>query len=78
MAIQPDPTPKHDMEWLLSGLLPGAAEAVLDADIARLERHIRKLQVNLAQVHRFRKDLVNGDWPKDDDGFLTQSADNPL
>jgi hypothetical protein len=78
MAIQPDVTTRQEYEWLLKGLLPKAALCVMDADIVRHQEQVRKLQNKLAEIQRFRKDIANGDWPEDDNGFITQSADNPL
>lgn len=78
MAIQPEVTARQEYEWLLTGLLPKAALCVMDADIARHQDQVRKLQIKLAEIHTFRNNIADGDWPVDDDGFITKSADNPL
>lgn len=78
MTIQPNPTPKQEYEWLLAGLLPKGAIAVVENEIDRLEDQIRKTQLKLAYCRTVVRDIKNDNWPKDNDGFLTQSPDNPL
>jgi hypothetical protein len=71
-------TPEQHYEALLYGLIPRAAEAVVRADIARQVEQIRRAQVKLSNTHKVLKDIKNDNWPKDDNGFLTLSSDNPL
>lgn len=73
-----NPTPAEEYEWLFSGLLPGAAIAILEHDAARLEKVIRKAQIKRAQAYLARKQIEENKWPKDEDGFLTLSDDNPM
>jgi hypothetical protein len=72
------PTPVEEFEWLFSGLLPGAAIKILERDAERLEEVIRKAQIKRAQALLVRKHIEQDRWPKDDNGFLTLSDDNPM
>lgn len=78
MAIQPDPTPEQEWEWLLEGLLPLGAVAVVEADIDRYRRQVERLQVKMAEAYAVRKKIQDGEWPTNDEGFLTYSSGNPL
>lgn len=78
MTIQPKSTPEQDWEWILCGLFPKGALAVLDADIERLTEQIRQTQVELSHTHLVRRRLLSGKCAVDENGCLTYSPDNPL
>jgi len=78
MTSRRDPTPAEDYEWLLSGLRPEAAVAVLEHDIKRLEHQVSKLQTKLAHAHVALKRARADEYPKDDDGLITLAPNNPL
>lgn len=65
-------------EQELAGLAPGEALVVLNRLSARQEEIIRQAQIRRALTHKMRKAIANDNWPKDEDGFLTLSDDNPM
>jgi len=73
-----DYTPEQGWEWMLDGLLPRAAALVVEHDVARLEKQVRAAQLELAVARQVLKKIDGDEWPKDANGFLTYSTDNPL
>lgn len=78
MALKRETTPEWDWEWLLESLHPKKAAAVVESDIARLEKTIRFAQIELTVSRSILKKINQDEWPKDENGFLTYSPDNPL
>lgn len=78
MRASNDYTPNQGWEWILDGLLPKAAGLVVEHDIARLEKQVRAAQIELAAARQVLKKIDEDEWPKDENGFLTYSPDNPL
>lgn len=73
-----NPTPKQAKEWMLSGATPEEAIRSLEYEIQHYDDQIRRKQIKVATARHCLKELKAGNWPVNDEGFLTLSEDNPL
>jgi len=71
-------TPNEEIEWYLSGATPEKAIDQIEWHLARQTQEIRRLQVKQADYQKALRKLRKGEWPKDENGFLTVSPDNSL
>jgi hypothetical protein len=73
-----NPTPKQDLEWLLSGGTREEGIRQVEFEIRHCTERIRRLQLKLANAQHCLKELKAENWPVDHEGLLTLSEDNPL
>jgi hypothetical protein len=78
MTLKREFTPEWAWEWLLESLHPKKAAAVVESDIARLEKQIRFAQIELTVSRSVLKKINQDEWPKDENGCLTYSPNHPL
>jgi hypothetical protein len=71
-------TPQEEYEWLLHGLTPGAALAVLDHEIQRQTQVVVKQTQKLHEAQAAYEKLKNNEFPRDSNGLITLSENNPL
>jgi hypothetical protein len=71
-------TPQEEYEWLLQGLSPESALMVLDHEIQRQTEVVAKQTKKLHEAQAAYEKLTNNEFPRDPDGLITLSKNNPL